>query len=264
MVEIKSQNPEIVGKLKALAQECGVTDQMNVISFNVPILKAMAAQWPEMSLGCLGYDDAKGSAQRKGRVLDAEKEVPYANHAKLLLDNNGDAKNALLALNEVLGSYHGAYNPSYSGISYDMLKAGSHMGVTAWPWTYNTPDIFAKDYLFGMWGLTTNFTTWASGLPECLTAADVKMTAGETRKAEEVTSSVLTDYQGGAYVPDSIEPVFVSGAEHIKLEGDSLTAVSAGTSLMMLRVRVPLVIGGKDYGAYYIYSNPVHLTVESR
>jgi hypothetical protein len=32
---------------------------------------------------------------------------------------------------------------------------------------------------------------------------------------------------------------------------------------MMLRVRVPLMIGGKDYGAYYVYSNPVTLTVES-
>lgn len=26
--------------------------------------------------------------------------------------------------------------------------------------------------------------------------------------------------------------------------------------------RVPLVIGGKGYGAYYVYSNPVVLTIE--
>lgn len=74
---------------------------------------------------------------------------------------------------------------------------------------------------------------------------------------------MLTAYQGGAYLPDNIEPVIVSGAEHVKLEGDTLTAVSLGASQMMLRVRVPLVIGGKDYGAYYVYSNPVTLTVES-
>jgi glycerophosphoryl diester phosphodiesterase len=262
MVEIKSQNPAIVGKLKALAQECCVTDQMNVISFNVPILKAMAAQWPEMSLGCLGYDDAKGSAQRKGRMLDAEQEVPYANHAKLLKDNDGDAKNALLALNEVLGSYNGTYNPSCAGLSYGMLKAGSHLGVTAWPWTYNTPGMFAQDYLFGMWGLTTNFTTWASGLPESFTAAGVKMAVGETRKAEEAFTAVLTTYQGGVYLPENVEPVIVSGSEYTKLEGGALTAVSPGTCQMMLRVRVPLMIGGKDYGAYYVYSNPVTLTVE--
>jgi hypothetical protein len=263
LVEIKSQNPAIVGKLKALAEEYRVTDQMDVISFNVPILKAMASQWPEMTLGCLGYDDAKGAAQRKGRMLDPEQEVPYANHAKLLKDNNGDAKNALLALNEVLGPYNGMYNPSCTGISYDMLKAGSHLGLTAWPWTYNSPDIFAKDYLFSMWGLTTNFTTWASGLPESFTAADAKMAAGETCKAEEAFSPVLTSYQGGAYLPESIEPVIISGAEYVRQEGDTLTAVSSGTSLMMLRVRVPLMIGGKDYGAYYVYSNPVTLTVES-
>lgn len=263
LVEIKSQNPAIVGKLKALAQEYCVTDQMDVISFNVPVLTAMATQWPEMSLGCLGYDDAKGSAQRKGRTLDEEREMPYANHAKLLKDNNGDAKSALQALNEVLGSYNGTYNPSYAGISYDMLKAGSHLGVTAWPWTYNKSDMFAQDYLFGIWGLTTNFTTWASGLPESFSASDVKMAMGETRKAGEAFSAVLTAYQGGAYLPDNIEPVIVSGAEHVKLEGDTLTAVSLGASQMMLRVRVPLMIGRKDYGAYYVYSNPVTLTVES-
>lgn len=263
MVEIKSQNPAIVDKLKALAQEYRMSDQMNVISFNVPILKAMAAEWPEMPLGCLGYDDAKGSAQRKGRMLDTEREVPYANHAKILKDNSGDAKNALLALSEVLGPYNGTYNPSCAGISYDMLKAGTQLGITAWPWTYNSPDMFAKDYLFGMWGLTTNFSTWASGLPESFTAADAKIAVGETHKAEEAFTAVLTDYQGGAYHPDNIEPVIVSGAEHVKLEGDTLTAVSVGTSLILLRVRVPLVIGGKDYGAYYVYSNPVTLTVET-
>jgi glycerophosphoryl diester phosphodiesterase len=263
MVEIKSQNPAIAGKLKALAQEYGVVDQMNVISFNVPILKAMAEEWPEMSLGCLGYDDAKGSAQRKGRLLDPEREVPYANHEKLLHDNAGDAKNALLALNEVLGPYNGTYNPSYAGISYGMLKAGRHLGITAWPWTYNSPDMFAKDYLFGMWGLTTNFSAWASGLPESITLKDSKMAMGETHKAEEAFTAVLTDYQGGAYHTENIEPVIVSGAEYIKLEGDTLTAVSQGTSLMLLRARVPLVISGKDYGAYYVYSNPVTLTVET-
>ena len=262
MIEIKSQNPAIVGKLKALAQEYRVTDQMNVISFNVPILKAMAAQWPEMPLGCLGYDDAKGSAQRKGRMLDEEQEVSYANHAKLLLDNGGDANKALLALSEVLGPYHGTYNPSFSGISYDMLKAGRHLGITAWPWTYNKPDVFAKDFLFGMWGLTTNFSTWASGLPESFSATDAKMNIGEKHKAEEAFGAVLTDYQGGVYHPDKVEPVIVSGPSYIKLEGDAITAVSAGTSLILLRVRVPLVIGAKDYGAYYIYSNPVTLTVE--
>ncbi len=262
MVEIKSQNPETVGKLKALAAECGVQDKINVISFNVPILKAMAAEWPEMSLGCLGYDDAQGRAQKKGAKLDPAREVPFANHAKLLSDAGGDPENALLALNEVLGPYNGNYDPSNAALAYDMLKAGRHLGVTAWPWTYNSPDLFAKDYLFGMYGLTTNFSTWASGLPKSFTASDAAMAAGETLALADAFAPMLTTYQGGAYAFDAIEAVPVSDSGLVKMESGTITAVSPGTCLMLLRVSVPLMIGGKGYGAYYVYSNPVTLTVE--
>lgn len=262
MVEIKSQNPATVGKLKALAEECGVQDKINVISFNVPILKAMAAEWPEMSLGCLGYDDAVGRAQKKGKKLDPGQEVPYANHVKLLSDADGGAESALLALNEVLGPYNGTYNPSNAALAYGMLSAGRHFGITAWPWTYNSPDLFAKDYLFGMYGLTTNFSTWASGLPESFTASDAAMTTGETLSLADVFAPVLTTYQGGAYAFDTVEAVPVSNSGVVKVDAGTITAVSPGTCLLLLRVRVPLLIGGKSYGAYYVYSNPVTLTVE--
>ncbi len=262
LVEIKSQNPDIVVKLKALAEECGVVDQMAVISFNVPILRAMAESWPEMSLGCLGYDDARGRSVRSGKTLDPEKEMPYENHAKMVEEAGGDSKSAVLALNHVIGLYNGTYNPSYAGISYPTVASGRHMGLTAWPWTYNTPSVFAKDYLFGMYGLTTNFATWASNLPESFTASDGEMTAGSALSAEAVFSPVIQTHDGGRYAPEDIELAVVQNQDVLKEESGVIAAQAPGESLILLRVRVPLLIDGKDYGAYYIYSNPVTLTVK--
>ncbi len=261
LVEIKSKNPDIVVKLKALAEECGVAGQMSVITFNVPILKAMAENWPEMSLGCLGYDDARGRSAKSGKILDPEKEMPYENHSKMV-DSDGGAKHALLALNRVTGLYNGTYNPSYAGISYPMIASGRHMGLTAWPWTYNTPSVFAKDYLFGMYGLTTNFATWASRLPESFTASDGEMAAGSALPAEAVFSPVIQTHDGSRYTPEDVELAVVSDHGALKEESGLITAKAPGKSLILLRVRVPLMIDGQDYGAYYIYSNPVTLTVK--
>ena len=262
MVEIKSENAEIVQKLRDLAEECGVEDQINVISFNAAILQVMAETWPEMSLGCLGYDDAKARDMRSGKVFDPEKEIPYENHAKLVSETDGNAREAVLALTRVTGPYNGTYNPSNANLSYVMLEEGRSYGITAWPWTYNAAAQFAEDYLKSINGLTTNFTTWASELPEWFDASDGDMHVGETLAVADIFKAEITTHIGGNYTTVEVEPIVVSGQEFVTIESGSITALKQGSCLLLLRTRIPLIISDKDYGAYYIYANPVTLMIE--
>ena len=262
MVEIKSENPEIVQKLRALAKECGVEDQINIMSFNASILQVIAEAWPEISLGCLGYDDAKARDMRSGKVFNPETEIPYENHTKLVSEADGNALEAVLALNRITGPYNGTYNPSNVNLSYAMLEYGRRYGITAWPWTYNTPAQFAEDYLKGINGLTTNFTSWVSELPEWFSASDDDMHEGETLAAVDMFKAEITTHIGESFIATEIEPIVVSGQECITIESGTITALRPGSCLLLLRARIPLIISGKDYGAYYIYTNPVTLTIK--
>ncbi len=234
---------------------------MNVISFNTSILQVMAENWPEMSLGCLGYDDAKARDMRSGKVFNPETEIPYENHTKLVSEADGNALEAVLALNRVTGPFNGTYNPSSANLSYAMLEYGRRYGITSWPWTYNTPAQFAKDYLKGINGLTTTFSTWASALPELFAATDGDMQEGQTIAASDVFNVEMTTHTGENYTVAEVEPIVVSGQKHITIEAGSITALKPGECLLLLCVRIPLIISGKDYGAYYMYANPVTLKI---
>ena len=255
LIEIKTANPAIVPKFKALAEEYGMDKKMAVITFNVPILTAMAEFWPEMSLGCLGYDNAVQKRQKEGKTLDPTVELPYANHAQ------GTPREAALALNRIISPYNGTYNPSHAELTRTMVEESRHYGITAWPWTYNTPETFAKDYLFDMNGLTTNFAFWASDLPTFLTASDGEMAVGGTLPVYGLFAPVLLTRTGEKSLTDGAEIVLVSGGDLLKIEGDKLIAKARGTAVFMLRTRIPLTFDGKNYGAYYLYSNPVSLGI---
>jgi len=258
-IEIKSQNTAIVDELKSLANEYGMTDQMVVISFNVPILQAMVENWPQMPLGCLGYDDIHN---KSGTTFDPRKDVPYENHAKIIQNAGGDTSEALLVLNSAIGVYNGTYNPSNVKLSYPMINAGRHVGLTAWPWTYNARTLFAQDFLLGMYGLTTNFTFWASGLPVSFTASDGEAHPGDKLSLESVFSPVITSLEGKACSLDGLELVPTTEQDVLKVEDGTIYVLSPGECLVLLRVRIPLIIDGESFGAYYLYSNPVTLSVK--
>lgn len=69
-----------------------------------------------------------------------------------------------------------------------MISAGRHRGLTVWPWTYNSAEGFAEAYLNGIYGLTTNFSYWASDFIVDLDAEDVDLTVGEPLPAPVVTT----------------------------------------------------------------------------
>ncbi|MHC1787226.1 MAG: glycerophosphodiester phosphodiesterase [Christensenellales bacterium] len=238
-VEIKSHNPAIVPALKALCGEMGTAGQIAVISFNSEILDAMARDWPEMSLGALGTEGVNLGDARPG-FLD------YGAIAR----SDGVAE-ALPLLFKVLAPWNATYHPK-ANFTYALAEAGRHRGLTVWPWTYNDPKGFAEAYLRGVYGLTTNFAWWASGLVTRVEAEDLTLALGEAPPLPRL-------------ITQSGEPAEAEGLTLLTIAGEALrdgAAVKAGEAVGIWRAERQLVIDGRDYGTYYLYSEPVTVRVE--
>ena len=238
-IEIKSHNTDIVPALKALCEEMGVSGQAVVISFNTEILEAMKREWPEMPVGALGTEGANLGDGRPG----------FMDYRSLMM--NGGAEEALERLYNVLGPFNATYNPK-NNFTYDMARIGRHRGLTVWPWTYNDPGVFADAYLKGVYGLTTNFAWWASGLVTRVTAEDVRLKVGEA-----VPPPVFITQQG--------ESVQLERITLLTLLGDAVidgAAMKPGETTLIWRARRSLVIDGKAYGDYDLYSEPFRIVVE--
>ena len=239
-VEIKSHNPEIVTVLKELSREMGTQDQTVVISFNVEILEEIHRVWPEMSLGALGTEGANFIPGRPG----------FMDYTAIM---KGEGKEkALELLYKVLQPYNATYNPKFT-YTYDLVSAGRHRGLTVWPWTYNDPKVFAQDYLRGIYGLTTNFAWWGSDMVTKVSAQDQTLKVGESVQPPQLLNQKSEEAKGA----DQAELLVLSGTS-VK-DGK---AVEAGRSVLIWRSRQTLEIDNKNYGDYYLYSQPFSVTAE--
>lgn len=232
--EIKSQNPKIVQALRNLVTEMDNFEEVFVITFNKVILDEFYKSWPEMSVGALGME-GYGSPEaylpeflKYGEVVAAE-----------------GVEKALEKLYAEIDRWNATYNPNLA-FTYDLAVAGRHRGLTVWPWTYNKPEQFADAYLKGVYGLTTNFSWWATDFIRDIRATDVTIKAGE-----EIPAPVVKTQKG--------EVVAAEGLELIVVEG---TIDAAGEALALYRLKLDLNIDGTSFGNYYIYSNPFTVTVE--
>ena len=230
--EIKSVNPAIVSKLKAVAEENGVADETFVITFNTVILDEMAKTWPEMSVGALGTQAGETAGQ-----------PAYADYQRIIQKKG--VEKALELLYGVIDPWNATFNPKKT-FSYELAVAGRHRGLTVWPWTYNKPAEFALAYLNGIYGLTTNFTWWASDFVRDIDAQDVLIHAGDSLPAPEVTD------QSG----DSVQ---LEGLKVIVIEG---SIDQPGSALCIWQLKQTMTVEGVSYGDYYLYSNPFTVTVE--
>lgn len=233
--EIKTNDPAIVVALRTLVNEYDNFGELFTISFNVNILEEMYNTWPEMSVGALGME---GYAQEGSNL------PMYQPYGDLIESGEATVEECVAMLYAELDKWNATYNPS-SGFSYDVISAGRHRGLTVWPWTYNSAEGFAEAYLNGIYGLTTNFSYWASDFIVDLDAEDVDLTVGEPLPAPVITT------QNG-------QQVSVEGLEAIALEG---SLDEEGQALMIYRLKQELVIDGVSYGSYYLYSNPFTVTV---
>ena len=233
--EIKTNDPAIVVALRTLVNEYDNFGEVFTISFNVNILEEMYNSWPEMSVGALGME---------GYAKEGSNLPMYQPYGDLIESGEATVEECVAMLYAELDKWNATYNPS-SGFSYDVISAGRHRGLTVWPWTYNSAEGFAEAYLNGIYGLTTNFSYWASDFIVDLDAEDVAITTGESLPAPVVTT------QNG-------QQVSVEGLEAIALEG---SLDEEGQALMIYRLKQELVIEGTSYGSYYLYSNPFTVTV---
>lgn len=233
--EIKTNDPAIVVALRTLVNEYDNFGEVFTISFNVNILEEMYNTWPEMSVGALGME---------GYAKEGSNLPMYQPYGDLIESGEATVEECVAMLYAELDKWNATYNPS-SGFSYDVISAGRHRGLTVWPWTYNSAEGFAEAYLNGIYGLTTNFSYWASDFIVDLDAEDVDLTTGESLPAPVVTT------QNG-------QQVSVEGLEAIALEG---SLDEEGQALMIYRLKQELVIDGVSYGSYYLYSNPFTVTV---
>ena len=238
-VEIKSHNPAIVPALKALCEKMGVADQVVAITFNTAILEMMKREWPEVSAGALGSEGLNLGDGRPG----------YLDYASIIRSQSVEA--ALERLYHVLQPYNATYNPK-SNFTYEVARAGRHRGLTVWPWTYNEPRAFAEAWLGGLNGLTTNFAWWVSNLATEATAMDERLLVGEALTPPRVTTPT-----GAAAGSATFSAIILSG--------DAVNngiAVKAGEAVLLWRVRQSLLIDGKNYGDYCLYSQPFRVWVE--
>ncbi|MDD4081286.1 MAG: glycerophosphodiester phosphodiesterase [Eubacteriales bacterium] len=238
-VEIKSHNPAIVPALKALSETMGTAGQLVVISFNTNILEAMKREWPELSVGALGSEGLNLGDGRPG----------FLDYGSIIRFQSAEA--ALERLFAVLQPYNATYNPK-SNFTYELARAGRHRGLTVWPWTYNEPQAFAKAWLGGVNGLTTNFAWWASDLVTEVAGEDERLPVGAA-----LSPPTLITQKGAAAPAGDCNAIAISG-DAVK---DGI-AVKAGEAVLLWRVRQRLLIGGKNFGAYYLYSQPFQVWVE--
>lgn len=235
--EIKTNDPAIVTALRTLVNEYDNFGELFTISFNVNILEEMYNSWPEMSVGALGMEG----------YADESSNLPmYQSYGELIESGEATVEECVAMLYAELDKWNATYNP-YSNFSYDVVSAGRHRGLTVWPWTYNSAEGFAKAYLGGIYGLTTNFSYWASDFIVDIDASDVELAVGEALPAPVVTT------QNG-------QQVTVEGLEAIALEGNM---DKEGQALMIYRLKQDLIIDGVSYGSYYLYSNPFTVTVKA-
>lgn len=238
-VEIKSHNTAIVPMLKALCEEMGTTGQTVVITFNSEILETMKRQWPQMSVGALGTEGVNLGDARPG----------FMDYGAIIRDE--EPESALSLLYRVLEPWNATYHPKY-GFTYPLAVTGRHRGLTVWPWTYNDPKAFADAYLKGVCGLTTNFAWWAGELVTKVTAHDAALAVGETVPLPR-------------FITQSGNTLDAQGLTLLTISGDAAEdgkAVKAGDAVLIWRARRSLILDGKDYGAYYLYSEPFTLKVQ--
>ena len=232
--EVKSTNPKIVQALRNLVTEMDNFEEIFVITFNKVILDEFYKSWPEMSVGALGME-GYGSPEaylpefiKYGEVVAAE-----------------GVEKALSILYAELDRWNATYNPNLA-FTYDLAVAGRHRGLTVWPWTYNQPAQFADAYLKGVYGLTTNFSWWATDFIRDIRATDVTIKAGE-----EIPAPIVKTQKGEVVAAEGLELIVVEGAID-----------AAGEALAIYRLKLDLNIDGTSFGNYYIYSNPFTVTVE--
>ena len=231
VTEIKSNNLDILPTYKALVDEYDAWDQFFNITFNANILEEMYKNYPELSVSALCL---------LGQTENNEGMLGVGNPIETTERKGAEA--GLQEVCSVLDQYNAAYSPFYMVYGPGLVSAGRHRGLLTMTWTYSIKNDFAKDYLFGLNGLTTDYAWWASELIEEISSKDENV-----KSLDEIAKPNAKNKQGNEFV--------LENAELVKVED-----IDEEHALMIWRYKADMNLGGESFGNYYLYSNP--FTVE--
>lgn len=227
VIEIKSENEQLVPALAALIEELDVAHQVVAISFIPEQLRKFRTHVPGVSCGFLTF----------GQVTE-------------------DTPGSVLRVLQNIQPLSSTYNPRFVGVNAAYLEAVKHRGVTQWPWTYPDFETFVTAFLAGMNGLTTNHSYWSEQWLASVTAheSEVNLTVGE--EYAPTVNGVRYDRSNVTAIPVTVK--IIAGAS-IHATGNTVTAVEPGVSYVVLLAKQAV----DDDRSYTLLSEVVRITVRS-
>lgn len=226
-IEVKSSNPAIVPKIKELLDKHDAYDQSIVISFNGEQILHMKNILPGVSTGFLtSTPAAQSDLVNTRRILDATQK------------------------------YSSTFNPSFSGLSKNLMQQAAHRGVTFWPWTFHlNKDDFNRMYVQGTHGLTTDYAHDASQFVVKLNAPkQVVAKVGEPLSIAGQLQNQIGQRQDYVFKQMLVLP---SSAKYNQ-SGQAVTFTEKGTAYVMPSYQHQIA---PNY-SYTLYAEPVTVTVQ--
>ena len=235
-IELKSSKAALITELEKLVKKYEFYDQMCVISFNANQLLALQKVMPGMSMGylCSG--------------ITSSDTIPSIT--------------STLAVTQI---YNTTFNQSYAGMTEDFIIEANHRGITIWPWTYRDRTAFNQYYMYGTYGLTTDYAQWASTMTKKIVSEsyDYNLTVGESK---EITLKALNynnqENDVKAKLGSTAELVMLWGEDLVIVDGTTFTAKAAGEAAFYVRYTTKILKSDTDVGEeIYLYSPVVKLTL---
>lgn len=233
IIEIKSAKEALLQPTVDLLKKYDMVDQANVITFKADQIKRLKKLFPELSVGYL-----------TGGISLSEAD-PLSTVEKIL---------------EVVQQYETTFNPSYANgaLGPNVMTAAGHRGVTFWPYTINKSDHFDTYFMYGTNGITTNYSYWVKDYIKNVSTEQKSYTM---ESGAEIELPVLrTNYDRTQSASDAGSMTVITGnADGISYKNGKLKATEAGEYTVLFRHACSLNSGG----VYYMYSQPVTISVQS-
>ena len=230
-IEIKSGKIDrIIPALKELIDEYDIADQCGVIAFSQDAVVAVRNTIPEISAGFLYSDYTLSTIVNKTSNLGS------------------------------------SYNPSYTGLSAELISDLSARGTFTWPWTVNNNADFDKLFLWGVAGITTDHSYYAKDYVKRISADSSEYTfkVGEKLSvpitAETYGAFDESDtYENRTYTANRATMSIISGNDTVKYSYGKLSATESGDATVMFKLTYELA-NGTDV---YVYTQPITIHVEA-
>lgn len=158
-IDIKTNDELPLELMVDIIEEYDIYDQSAFIAFGAHNIEYLNEIYPEVANGYLN----------SGLVSSGNLDVSIMNVLTTVVPMNA------------------TYNPQFSGVRDDLTDALRHRGITTWPWTINNEAQVYQYYLYGVDGITTDYTHHLSDTWNRLIFADTTFTYTLTEDADTMT-----------------------------------------------------------------------------